>query len=287
MNFKELYKAANDNIHGDRKLIDDIFEKATPKKIIKINYMYLSTCAALVVVIFALSILPKVQNPQGDIKKSTVVKVTENEKTKKTSDDVKSNDENVYDATLENLPIADYNITKDSTLKYGENSEDFLVRPRAGGGNNSKAFLEDAEKGGIKAASVIEEADFSSDTIENITLTLAQYEEYLGFDLSKLSSSLTPGMQIDYPKEIDMIFDSQSGEYVTDDIILVAYDKENSDKQVIFQMSKIGGKIKEEYNKNNDSKKIAHFKTDNVWMKISSIGISEEEFMTIVDSFTN
>ncbi len=286
MNFKDLYKAANDNIHGDRKLIDDIFEKATPEKTIKINYMYLSTCAAVVVVICALGILPKVQNPQTDIKKSSVVKVAENEKSKTTSDDVNLKNDNMYDASSENLLTDEYNISRESTVKYGESREDFLAKPHAGGSNNSKAFLEDGEESGIETASLREQTDFSLGTRENITLTLAQYEEYLGFDLSKLSSSLTEGLQIEFPKEIDMIFDSQSGEYVTDDIILVAYDKVNPDKQVIFQMSKIGGKIKEEYNQNNDSKKIAHFKTDNVWMKISSTGISEEDFMTIVDSFT-
>lgn len=57
MNFKKLYKQTNDNIHGDRKLIDAIYEKADSK--IQFNIHAVSLCVASLLVVISLSVLPK------------------------------------------------------------------------------------------------------------------------------------------------------------------------------------------------------------------------------------
>lgn len=49
MNFKSAYKTANDNIHGDKQLIEKIFEDAQKKKVHKINYYALTSVAAAIV----------------------------------------------------------------------------------------------------------------------------------------------------------------------------------------------------------------------------------------------
>lgn len=59
MNFKDIYKSANDNISGDRKLIESIFEKAENKKSFFVTYYrQISVCASAVILVMTVSILP-------------------------------------------------------------------------------------------------------------------------------------------------------------------------------------------------------------------------------------
>lgn len=55
LNFKELYKAANDSIAADRELIDKVFKKSD-KKIFVFNYKYASLCAAALLLVISIGV---------------------------------------------------------------------------------------------------------------------------------------------------------------------------------------------------------------------------------------
>ena len=58
MNFKEIYKAANEEISGDRSLIDAVIKKADKKPVFKMAYPLACAAAALMIVV-GISVYPK------------------------------------------------------------------------------------------------------------------------------------------------------------------------------------------------------------------------------------
>lgn len=75
MNFKEIYKNANNGIHADKAKIDAIFAKAEKRKsFISLYYKQISACAAAVLLIFAVSIISLYNN--GNNSKNNIVKKT-------------------------------------------------------------------------------------------------------------------------------------------------------------------------------------------------------------------
>ena len=75
MNFKEIYKNANNGIYADKAKIDAIFAKAEKRKsFISLYYKQISACAAAVLLIFAVSIISLYNN--GNNSKNNIVKKT-------------------------------------------------------------------------------------------------------------------------------------------------------------------------------------------------------------------
>lgn len=103
MNFKNLYKQTNDNIHGDRKLIDAIYEKADSK--IHFNIHAVSLCVASFLVVISLSVLPKFYG--GEVINNT----SNTEQERKIT--YKDNENNINDFTNKSV--------NESEKKSGEN----------------------------------------------------------------------------------------------------------------------------------------------------------------------
>lgn len=70
MNFKEIYKSANDGLHGDRDLIDSIIYNSEKHKKPVIRYSYVYACAASAAVVLIAAVLLRMNLPseQGALK---------------------------------------------------------------------------------------------------------------------------------------------------------------------------------------------------------------------------
>ncbi len=76
MNFKEIYKNANNGIHADKSKINAIFEKAEKRKsFISLYYKQISACAAAVLLIFTVSFISLYNN--GNNSQNNIVKKTD------------------------------------------------------------------------------------------------------------------------------------------------------------------------------------------------------------------
>ena len=99
MNFKDIYKSANDNISGDRQLIETIFEKAENKKgFFATYYRQISVCAAAVILIMTVSILPmftNVRNNESVVYEKVAKKESFNDKSVASESETFRNDEYV------------------------------------------------------------------------------------------------------------------------------------------------------------------------------------------------
>jgi len=74
LNFKDVYKSANDSIHADRNLIEDIYAKAESKKgFFASNYRQLSICAAGIILVAAIGALPSFYKPDDNKAQNPII----------------------------------------------------------------------------------------------------------------------------------------------------------------------------------------------------------------------
>ncbi len=139
LNFKEIYKNANNNISGDKSKIDAIFEKAEKRKnFISAYSKQLSICAAAIILIFSVGFLSQYrQNTDTNVNNNMVktdnstfgdeLEIAKGNKTKeddtpaKDTEAAKSSDKTENDVTQEKGD-KDYTQTGDDTKGNEENA---------------------------------------------------------------------------------------------------------------------------------------------------------------------
>lgn len=141
LNFKDIYKSANNNLSGNKELIGLIFEKAESKKsFFTLYYKQISVCAAAAVLILAIGILPYSKNNQNnsneqylksDIKSENIKEhpskksnfdITTHEVVPAETEDIKSTSE-IYESSKSNN-ITENKNNKDAVRSFEDNSFD-------------------------------------------------------------------------------------------------------------------------------------------------------------------
>ncbi len=122
MNFKEIYKSANDSIHGDRSLIDAIYNKKGKKMVF--TYKYPALCAAALLIILSVSFLPDYLNHKDDEVQLAVhnKQSIKTDKTKNSDSNENANDEpDIRDENM--VAVADLQIEADEETNSDANIE--------------------------------------------------------------------------------------------------------------------------------------------------------------------
>ncbi len=189
MNFKEVYKSANENIQGDRNLITAVYEKAEKRH----TFLFAPALAAAAVLVFAVTLYPKMSfrnsgNFENRIAKAPVetkieqdmkaetsldaapeTKITEkSEVPVKTREIVLPKTENKAVAPCENVPVIkdEPEIVPEESAAFGEESGIALLSETGGGAIKSSAFSggATAEKSLEQIAVLPEDMSFSQPT---------------------------------------------------------------------------------------------------------------------------
>lgn len=205
MNFREIYKSANDEIHGDRSLIDMVFEKAEKKPAFKTVYPVACVAAALLIVV-TVSLHPadnKKETPNFNIASNNDANKTEvNPKTEqyvqketgKQPDDTtkKYAEESVIteksDANSKSEGISDAD--NKTTEMYEESSEEDRITEDTVTTDNFMVAMLDINdvQPGVSAAAEYKRSSGgagASDSIEFEGMTAEQYYEYIGADITQ------------------------------------------------------------------------------------------------------
>ncbi len=209
LNFKEIYKSANDNINGNKKVIDKLFEKKTASKTYKIPAIC-SMAAAVAIVVTALTYtyrdLPIEQENSVVVYDTNLAKISE-----------------THEETAKAFTEDDGYAVNDSFGEVYTDTEDNIAF-RTKGGGASKAAMEDSVE---------------DETLQ--VLSEAEYLRYLGigenFDLS-----LPDNVVINKPQEY-VIKKSSNGSAVTDDSaeFFITF-SDNGSKSIVFTVGKTNPK---------------------------------------------
>ena len=219
MNFKEIYKAANEEISGDRSLIDAVIKKADKKPVFKMAYPLACAAAALMIVV-GISVYPKnsvkqvpnynvASNKGNDLNNKTDISIgtDKKENTKiydKTEDAVENkqavkNDAITESETLYKEPAVQNDVTVDtSSHEQTEQSADLshiIDVPMI-----AMLDINDIEPSLPSAATFARSgsggASAESESIEYEGMTAEQYYEYIGTDITQ-KIELPEGMEFE------------------------------------------------------------------------------------------
>lgn len=189
MNFKEVYKSANENIKGDRNLITAVYEKAEKRH----TFPFAPALAAAAVLVFAVTLYPKMSfhnsgNFENQIAKAPVEYKIEqdmeaetsldaapeteiavkSEVPVKTSEIVLPKTENKAVAPSENAPAVkdEHEIVPEESAAFAEDSGIALLSETGGGALKKSAFSggATAEKSLAQIAALPDDMSFSQPT---------------------------------------------------------------------------------------------------------------------------
>lgn len=134
----------------------------------------------------------------------------------------------------------------------------------------------------------------------NNYVSISEYSEYLGIDVSKITMTLPENMNLIIPETAQLVKDTNTHEYIYDDLQLTVLDDSSPEKIITISLSKTNNEFKEKYNKNPENKiKLknldaviisdnsliqGYFKYNNVWFGVLASGISKDEFITLIDT---
>ncbi len=270
MNFKDIYKKANDEIKGDRSILEGIYKK---KKIHHINIVRpLATCAAsliLVVAISSLSDFHKDNIEKEVFPKEIKVATSQNNTALNIESTEKTNIAEIYalkgsnDETTPSLTKQDrVSTTSDmpgnnTPIQSGESTQnpidevssphiiDVATEDTASNGIAPASFISDLDSQGlsyegeddIEDCPSISGQDYGSSTY-NIKDTsnevLISFDEFLSLSAFNVESLYLDGFTISFPEYATIIKNSDNIiEYYFADIIL-----QNGDKKITVTVSK-------------------------------------------------
>ncbi len=282
LNFKDVYKSSNDCIKADRNLMEDIFKKS--EKPVWFNYGRLAiSCAAVVVCIAVGSLFVKQSSPTVPGKKpvynepvksgETVVMQADSEKVRLgiAVDDTK----NAANKSVDNTPSETLQTeVPDVESDIKAEPETFLLPKMASGGSGAGGTMYDS-------------------------VSLDEYANYIGIDIFNISPKLPDGMYMVLPSEITFEKNSQTGDITGDHVQFIALDSNNPNRIIMTELTKSEGEISSLFTANTNSMVTVDnvevvviseentikscFKHNDLWVLITSIDVSKEEF----DAFLN
>ncbi len=324
MNFKDIYKSANDNICADRKIIDKIYEKSKKNNFFDaFDLRQFSLCAAALVLIIALSAMTNVYNnsSDSDTRKSVAVKDKQSIPLVKDAKDTKTAENNLENEKIKNndTTVAKTQIKdteKPSKAEIAGDSE----KSREGTAVIPRVISEDATddthhtgvqtKDAKDTAAVARNysgggsgASSGSGSVEDecIELSIGEYEKYLGIDIDIFEASLPKGMKFDIPSSVSVV--AKDNKYVYDDAQFTAIDTNSPQKTISVSVTRLGGDAKTVLETASSGKtlinnhmcvinkdgpfKEAYFKHNGVWVSIFSVNITDLEFESFINSLLN
>ncbi len=307
MSFKDLYKSANNNISGDRKLIDVIYEKAEEKPIF--NFKYATLCAASLILAISLGVFPilnkQTEKPNVQIAKKppeSIVKVKEETNEKKEKQTVDTNttyvpeeipNENKSTNVSDNYQLEtesnDVNVTLPETDASVPGLNDVQIA------YDSMPKNEIISSGGAGTLAIAKSTS-QDDNLANDQMTLQKYFEYLGIENLDFKSSLPYGMSFDMPEHVSVLLSSTTNAIEDDLIQFVAVD--SKDPQKILTLS-TSTKSQEDFlydvitdingisiKKHTDENSISlYFEYSRACITVQSYGITEEDLDMFLNSF--
>ncbi len=284
MNFKDVYKSSNDCIKADRKLLEDIFKKS--EKPAWFNYgRQIISCAAVLICFVTGALFLKQSSPAVPDtntvytdpvqKNETVIVQADNGKPELQSED--SATENSVNKSADNiLPEKSAVEVPQAKFDIATDTETFSLPRMASGGGS----------GGSGAA------------CDNISLE--EYSDYVGIDFLSISPKLPEGMYVALPSEIIFEKNVQTGDILNDYVQFVALDNDNPNRIMTIELTKSDGDISEFFALNSDNmitidnynvvvtaeeKTLKScFKHNDLWISITSIDVSSEEFDTFLNT---
>ena len=135
-------------------------------------------------------------------------------------------------------------------------------------------------------------------TYENISMD--EYADYVGIDILSITPKLPDGMYMVLPSEITLEKNSQTGDITGDHVQFIALDSNNPNRIIMTELTKSEGEISLFFTINTNSVITVDnvevvvtsegntikscFKHDDLWVLITSIDVSKEEFDTFLNS---
>ena len=348
MNFKDLYKSANEDIKGDRALIDKIIIQSENQP--KFRHKYASLCAAAILLIVCAAVYPEfhsqksedakpkqnivlnnekaehdakkklTEEKSADIIQKNIYSLTESKISDEHSDNVDSQtslnhslvmpdevfggEDNINDTdlTLENDDLQSQNQIESVDAISSPLSEETTVTEKSrlsrgvSGGSSGGASA-----GGGGSANSGSTAAISDEQTNNVKiLTEHEYSQYLGFGISELIPDRVGDICFDIPDEVSVTYDSENGN-ITDDVFkIVGTSPDRPSAFVGIELTRLSRDAQNYFMNNSDFRKIingrttvvkylgtrniACFNYKNVWITISSVDVTEDEFDIILQS---
>ncbi len=355
MNFKDLYKSANDNIYGDRTLLDKIYSENEKRFVF--NFKYATVCAAAVLVLITLTVYPKlnvgteseyasdrtiVKNDRSDdlkmqenINESEQNYVIQNEKKVNESNDkasvdvlnkktnsllgneevalTESNKPTLTNETADlsafddgneetdvQMNINSFEVASASETPYMDKSSsttDSGFSGASGGRSSSASSSATVRVGSASGAGGSSLGSGAERVIK--TMNQAEYSQYLGINVNDLIPHMVGDIQLSIPSELEFSYNLQ-GDIIDDAVHIVGGRADNPAQFVGITLSKkdsdvkktteINGGLKKYINgytvvmTNTDNTNYAYCNYKGIWITISSVEISKDEFDIILQN---
>lgn len=254
MNFKEIYKSANDSIHGDRGLIEKAIQKAQKKSSSKMIYLFASI-AAVAIIVVAISVYPEKSEFT-----MPPIQVASNKDNNSTEKNIPANKEKDISKTDESIQEYGYHseekrqfIEKTAESEIPEHESDSLdakeeLAKKYEASENIAMDSSDAVSfaGTNKFAKSGGGSDASNVAIAYEGITAEQYCDYIGTDITK-KVILPEKMYFETFYGTVLKSDSVTGDVISDD---AEFNATGNGKKLSVSVTKLLGEV---YKKLNDS----------------------------------
>lgn len=320
MNFKDVYKSANNRIPANKEILNALLENNNKKS----WYGYFPRVAAslaVVVIIFAVAFLNSptsndVQNNKIVLKKESATSANDNirkgvttskttveenvaPKTNEISESpgtaevVRENDnvsvpitretQPVYDEQIEETPIAGNNSDSEHTDDLIPPSQPYFdgsIKSGGGGGSSGGASYRMA-------------MDKSEKTAE--LLSCENYFEYIGLSIKKDDTLLSKNISLSFPDSYSVTKDEHTGETIDDSVIFTFSSQLYPEVAATMMMGKVNppqivGDLQiianhKVYMQESNDVIYAHFIIEDVWFSLASSGLQQHEVVTLLSEF--
>lgn len=253
MNFKEIYKSANDDIHADKALLYNIIEKSenTRKMHFKMQYVYMAaSLAAVIAVSFFLKMQPA-QKSQMQILKNTEYSSDKNEifsetevvSPKTSADKAANTDKQILSKSvgikdnndvLPSVNSAEGSVKTEDTLTEISDAEDIKTENEVAYDNSVKINDKSPYERSLSGSSA-RVTFFADDGTCREEIGYNDYCDYIGIDITA-KAKLPVGMS--FSENESVVFTKEDDKTVDDKAYFSAFDS-NGEKYVQLITSKI------------------------------------------------
>jgi len=297
LNFKEIYKSANDSLHADKSIINDMFSEESRKNRFPFGQLTLYATAAVLLLVVGFSYF--------NITKDNGVTVVE----KKVEPKVQISTQNTPDSEVTGEIVAPTKKTPGATddavvdfAKIQPQEKNETQENHAVTKEDVPAILAEdnidvsAEHSGVAVASSGGGGAGMNSRIRGTkTLSEEEYKDYIGVDFESMNPVLPEGMSFQIP-EIIFGVNNQNGEITDDSVSFVATDVQKPTKILNVTISKLSSDFQsgedsainingtEIFVSGSDGVYSAQFSVAGLFVFVSSFDMSYEELLSFLNS---